>query len=89
MRLLLSAPLLALLVTGCAEAPFVETPFPVIRHDSALAVCHTSDAERAAIDEAAEEGCAKLGKTAVFRSQENLQCRISAPSRSHYECVAP
>jgi hypothetical protein len=89
----MSRPILLLLaccgLAACSgEAPFVETFAVDIRKTSSLSVCHDQDATRAEIDAAANEGCARIDKVAKYVNEETMQCRLLAPHRAFYRCVA-
>lgn len=89
--------LLAGLVAGCAESPFVDVQInqtveksedPVLR-SGAVAVCHDDATPWAEIEELAREACAKHGYQASLIQKLRWQCRWTAPHRTTFACTLP
>lgn len=99
MRALRSAPLLLLagLLAGCAEGPFVEVPVsqsvekPVdtVKYSGTVDICYNRSTPWAEVEALAAESCAKEGYHATLVEKQPWQCRVTAPHRAHFVCSIP
>lgn len=89
--------LLAGLLAGCAEGPFidlpvaqsVEKPADPVAKTGEVAVCHTDATPLADIEALAREACAKHGYQVSRMSTRRWQCRATAPHQTLFACTLP
>lgn len=89
--------LLASLLAGCAESPFVdlqisqtvEKPTDPVLLSGTVAICHDDATPWAEIEELARESCAKYGYQAQLNQKQRWQCRWTAPHRATFACTLP
>jgi hypothetical protein len=87
--------LLAGLLAGCAESPFVDTPVSqsvekpadTAMESGTVAVCHKDSTPWAEIELLARESCAKYGFEATLQNRRRWDCRMTAPHRATFSCT--
>lgn len=98
MRAVRTVPLLlAGLLAGCAEGPFVEAPVsqsvekPVdtVKHSGTVDICYNRSTPWTEVEALAAESCAKEGYHATLAEKQPWQCRVTAPHRAHFVCSIP
>jgi hypothetical protein len=87
---------LAVVVSGCAATPFVDsrreagqtTPVGASTPER-VAVCYSSSGTTPqAVINLAQAECAKTGRRAQFDGQDEMRCALLAPTRAFFKCVA-
>lgn len=89
--------LATLVVTGCAEDPFVQRtistsldkPMDTVITNGQVMVCYSDSSPWSEVEAVAADACAEFGYLASFKYKLHNQCRITAPHQAQFICYHP